>query len=298
MKILKKAVLVIFLFLYGTIQLFAQNLYPSFFLQYQNNYAFDNPAASSIHEYRDIKVMNSFYTGLLNNVGLYYVDASFQIHSNTVVHSPGLVINTEYETDLLKRTRVYFRYALQISLNSRLKLSAGIAAGIFNYSVRGTNSSAGTSTFAPDGNAGLWLHGKQLNAGIAVDQLFASEIAPVNYTFTLARYATLIFDYKIDVSARTNILLSAKSYLGEKGIQGIQGAVICGIVPNISVGILYYQHKGFGATIMLKELKIDAIYGDLSFTYFQPSTYLNTLNSNRMEIMLRIFLRKKSIGVE
>ena len=290
---MKKAVPLVFLFLYGTVQLFAQNLYPSFFLQFQNNYAFDNPAASSIYEYSDFRVLNSFYTGLLNNVGLYYGDASFNLTKNSVVHSPGFVIHTEYETELLKRTRVYVRYALGINLNSRLKLSAGIAAGVYNYSVKGTNSSAGTSAFAPDGSVGLWLHGKKINAGIAADQIFASEIAPVNYRFTLARYATLVFDYKIDLSARTNLLLAAKSYIGEEGIEGIQGAIICGIVPNVSAGILYYHRNGYGGTVMLKELKIDAIYGDLSFTYFQPSSYLNTLNSNRMEIMLRVFLKKK-----
>jgi hypothetical protein len=293
MALMKRAVLVIFLFLYGAVQLFAQNLYPSTFLQFQNNYAFDNPAASSLHEYRDLRVMNTFYTGLLNNVGLYYVDASLQVQKNNVVHSPGFVVQTEYETDLLKRTRVYFRYALQIKLNDRLKLSAGIATGFYNYSVRGTNSSAGRSAFAPDGSAGLWLYGRKLNAGIAANQIFASEVAPINYKFTLARYFTLLFDYKIYISARSNVLFSAKYNVGGKGIQGLQGAIICGIVPNISAGILYYEHKGFGATCMLKELKIDAIYGDLSFTYFQPSANLNTLNSNRMEIMLRIFLKKK-----
>src|SRR6478609_2771969 len=104
MEIIKKGGLLFFLFVYGTIDLYAQNLYPSFFLQFQNNYAFDNPAASSTYEYRDLRVMNSFYTGLLNNVGLYYVDASFKVTSkNTIIHSPGFVLHTEYETDLLKR---------------------------------------------------------------------------------------------------------------------------------------------------------------------------------------------------
>ncbi|HSY62050.1 MAG TPA: type IX secretion system membrane protein PorP/SprF [Cytophaga sp.] len=295
MKIIKKAVLMIFLVVYGNIQLCAQSLYPSFFLQIQNNYAFDNPAASSTYEYRDFRVMNSFYTGLLKNVGVYYVDASCKINSkNAVIHTPGFVVHTEYETDLLKRTRVYFRYAIQISLNDKLKLSAGIAAGVFNYSVKGTNSSAGTSAFAPDGNLGLWLHGKKINAGIAADQIFASEVAPVNYKFTLARYAALIFDYKVDLSARTNIVFVAKSYLGGKGIAGMQGGVICNIIPNVSAGLLYYYNKGFGGNLMLKELKIDSIYGELSFTYFQPSAYLNTLNSNRMEIMLRFFLRNNN----
>lgn len=290
---MKKGVLIIFLFVYGNIQVWAQVLYPSFFLQIQNNYAFDNPAASSTYEYRDIRVMNTFYTGLLNNVGLYYLDASFKTSSGKkVVHSQGLVVHTEYETDLLKKTRAYYRHAMQIPLSDRLKLSAGIAAGMFNYSVKGTNSSAGTSAFAPDGSLGLWLHGIKINAGVSVNQIFAAEVAPVNAIFTLARYATAIFDYRVDLSARSNIVFIGKSYVGGKGIAGIELGIMYSVVPNVSVGVLYYQHKGFGANFMLKELKIDAIYGDLSFTYFQPSAYLNTLNSNRMEIMLRIFLKK------
>ncbi|SFX91717.1 type IX secretion system membrane protein PorP/SprF [Cytophaga hutchinsonii] len=296
MKIIKKGVLVVFLFVYGSMQICAQNLYPSFFLQFQNNYAFDNPAAGSTYAYRDLRLLNSFYTGLLKNIGQYYMDASFQINKkNTVVHAPGLVIDSEYETELLKRTRVFFRYALQVPLNSRLKLSAGIAGGVFNYSVRGTNSSAGISAFAPDGSAGIWLQGKKMNAGISANQIFNSEITPVNYRFTLSRYATLVFDYRIDVSARTNLLIAAKYYVGAEGIRGMHGAVICGIIPNVSAGVLYHQHKGFGGTVMLKELQIDAIYGDLSFTYFQPSSSLNTLNSNRMEMMLRIFLKRQNM---
>jgi hypothetical protein len=235
--------------------------------------------------------MNSFYTGLLKHVGLYYLDVSFGTDPEKKTgHSSGLVVHSEYETELLKRSRVYFRYAWQTSISENLKLSAGASLGFFNYTVRGTSSSGDISAFAPTGDMGLWLHGKKFNTGLSFDQFLRGEITPVNNTFILARYAVLLADRRFTLSDRNSLLFAVKTYLGEENFKGAQGTVLLTLAKHFAAGFFYRHRQGGGFTIGLKELKVTDSYGDLSFTYFQPSSSLHVLNSNRMEIMLRAFL--------
>lgn len=271
----------------------SQNLYPINFLQFSNTYAFDNPAAGSLHEKIELKVLNSFYTGLLKNVGLYYADASFKLENkNQWSHHVAFVFHSEYETELLNRNRGYLRYALQIPIQNKLKFSAGINGGFYNYAISSTLSSSGRSMFAPDAAIGLWLKNKNYNIGISSNQIFESTLESSSRKYYLGRYFTLMADYKYNFSPHSNVVFALKAFKGNNYFTGFETNLTYNIVKNFAIGALYYNQHAVGAHASINQIAISNIYSDFSFTYYQPMFKLNNLSSNRMEIQLKIYMKR------
>lgn len=265
-------------------------IYPLPFVKFTDNYTFDNPAASSLSDSWEVKLLNSFYTGLLNNVGFYYFDASLRINQkNTNVHTAGLMIYSEYETEILKRTRVYGRYAWSSLLTPALNLSAGIHAGFFNYSVKSTGSSSGASSLVPDVNLGLWLKGKKFNIGISSAQITGSEVKPVNTIFTLSRYFVLTSDYSFLFSSSSKLTLAGKAWKGQGNNEGLHTAARVVIFKNFSAEINYLVARGAGFSLGVLEFPLLKMHGDLYFSYFEPMGRYNAYNAQRMEISLKLY---------
>lgn len=271
---------------------YSQNLYPINFLQFSNTNAFENPAFSTSQEKFELKVLNSFYTGLLKNVGLYYADASINLENkNKWSHNIGLVFHSEYETELLNRSRTYLRYALKIPIQNKLQFTAGFNGGFYNYSVSSTLSSAGRSMFTPDGTIGLWLNNPNFNIGISSNQIFESTLESSSRKYILGRYFTFMGDYKYKFTPQSSLVFALKAYKSSGYFNGFETNLTLNLVKNFSFGALYYNLKGIGAHASINQININNILCDVSFCYFQPMFELNNLSSNRMEIFLKIYIK-------
>src|SRR5690606_19016472 len=115
-----------------------------------------------------VQLISSYFIGLPGSVGLNFLNLNFEIGNKDKKgsHLPGLTVHSEFETNLLRRTRVYGRYSYSTYLASTIKVSAGINIGFLNYFIRSTNSSAGVSAFVPDASSGLWVQGRKFNVGL------------------------------------------------------------------------------------------------------------------------------------
>ena len=270
------------------------NILPIPFLQFNKNYAFKNPAASSYYSAKDVRLVSSNYTGLLKNVGVYYLDASTQYKMASNLHSFGLVVHSEFETDLLKRTRVLFRYSWKTALSKNVDFSGATSFGLFNYLVKGTNSSAGTSSYSLDGNIGFWLKGKNFNTGIALNQVPNAMIIPFENTIKLNRYATFIADYIFKPYPNYSILVATEMTFIAYRQNTFQGTIESALFKNYTLGFLYRYHHGAGITLGLKEFSLDKIRGDINFAYLKHSllapSRIQNLNNDRIEILLRIYV--------
>jgi hypothetical protein len=269
---------------------------PLSFLKLRNNYAFDNPAAAVLTESIDLKVINSSYTGLAGKVGLNYLDGSFTIKNRSAnsAHVPGLLIHSEYETEILKRTRLLIRYSWNTKISENAKISAGIHAGFFNYSIKASSSSAGISAFVPDATIGLWLHSKSINIGLSSAQIFNSKIRPVNTIYSLNRYWTLNADYKIYSSPSSQLRAGTRIYSNGKESNGLTAALLLQLKDNFSTELNYSINKGVAFSLGLVQVPILSLKGDLFFSYFQSTGTKNLLNSNRIEINVRLYRKKFS----
>lgn len=290
---MKNAVLYLFLLLplSGTCQNW---LMPLSLLKLQDNYTFDNPAAAVLTESFDLKLLHSSYTGLPGKAGLNYLEGNFTIRNpgGSNAHVPGLVVHSEYETSILKRTRVYFRYSWNTNLSARYKLSAGIHGGFFNYSIRGSGSNNGMSAYAPDANAGLWLHGKKINMGISVAQLFNSKIQPVETVYPLQRYLSAIADYKLvsDESLAVTAGIRWNHSMGENRNLGRLMIGTVAEVKNFSAEINYLMNMGFTFSGGIIRIPVNNLNTALFFSYFYSGN--KYLNNDRLEINVRIYFAR------
>lgn len=264
-------------------------IFPLPFVKFTDNYTFDNPSAASFSHPWDLKLVNSFYTGLLNNVGFYYLDASCQIKKNRNNHTLGLMVFSEYETEILKRTRVYGRYAWSSYFTPTLQLSAGVQGGFFNFAVKSTGSSAGASAIVPDGTAGIWLKGKRFNAGISAAQLTGAEVKPVNQIMHLDRYFVITANYSLPLSAESQLIAATKAWKGQAGNQGLHTAMNLVLNKNFSAEINYLFGRGTGFSLGIMQFSLLRVHGNLHFSYFQPLGHLNPFNAQRFEIYLNLY---------
>jgi hypothetical protein len=263
-------------------------------LKLRDNYTFDNPAAAVLTESADFKIIHSSFTGLAGNVGLNYLEGNLtgKNKSGNSAHVAGLMIHSEFETDILKRTRLYFRYSWNTKISENTKLSAGIHAGFFNYAIRSSNSSSGVSVFAPDANIGLWLNGKKTNLGISSSQILNSKVRPVNSQYSLNRYLNLFADYKLLSFPNTELTAGAKLYYGGKTYQGFTSSLILQLKDILSTEVNYSLNKGITYSAGIIKLPLFTFKGDLFFSYFHSTGIKNLLNNNRFELNLRIYLIK------
>lgn len=270
------------------------DIYPIPFLQFQNNTAFYNPAANTNDAVVDLNFLNTNYTGLLKNVGLYYLDVSFKKKAATSTQTFGLIIHSEYETELLKRSRAYVRYAWKTALNKKINFSGGAAFGLYNYLVKGTVSSVGASVLALDGNAGVWLEGYHIKTGVSVNQLTNSSVNPINRAIVLKRYLTVITEYALPITDENEVLFALKINNNRINQSNIQGSVVTTLFNNYSLGVIYLHEQGAGFTLGLKNFKLTNTVGEISFSYLRNSLFSNlptrTMNTDRIEFLLGFYI--------
>ncbi|MCR6642331.1 MAG: type IX secretion system membrane protein PorP/SprF [Sporocytophaga sp.] len=267
------------------------NIYPLNFLRLKNNYLFENPASSTLTEKGEINLIHSAFSGLLNNVGINYLDASYSLgkSNDTPVNTFGITIHSEYETEILKRNRFYLRYCRSIQLSSSVKLAAAIQAGVFNYLVKSTQNSSGSSSAIPDASLGLWLASRKFNIGISGVQLLASEIKPVYRTYALGRYLNLFMDYKSSISPNTDLVLGMKLYKGKGYYEGLWFSGTLEFMQNFSAGVNYIWNSGPVISLGIIKFNFLKIRNDLNFSYFHPTSSNHLANTGRYEVSIHIY---------
>ncbi|WP_028978773.1 type IX secretion system membrane protein PorP/SprF [Sporocytophaga myxococcoides] len=266
-------------------------IYPLNFLRLKNNYIFENPAASTLTEKGEINLIHSAFSGLLNNVGINYLEASYSPgkSNDTPVHTFGLTLHSEYETEILKRNRFYLRYCRSIQLSSSVKLAAALQAGVFNYLVKSTQNSSGSSSTIPDASVGLWLASKNFNIGISGVQLLASEIKPVYRTYALGSYINLFMDYRKAISSSAELILGMKLYKGKGYYEGLWLSATLEFMNNFSAGVNYLWKQGPVVSLGIVKFNFLKIHSDLYFSYFHPTSTDHLANTGRYEVSIHIF---------
>jgi len=279
------------IFIYYSSNAQEAHIYPINFLRLKNNYIFENPAASTLTEKGEINLMHSAFSGLLNNVGVNYLDASFSLgkSSDTPVHTFGVTVHSEYETEILKRNRFYLRYCRSIQLSSSVRLAGALQAGVFNYLVKSTQNSSGSSSTIPDASVGLWLASRKFNIGISGVQLLASEIKPVYRTYTLGTYLNLFMDYRKEVSPNADLILGMKLYKGKGYYEGLWISGTLEFMNNFSAGVNYLWKRGPVVSLGLVKFNLLKIRSDLYFSYFHPTSSDHLANTGRYEVSIHIF---------
>jgi type IX secretion system PorP/SprF family membrane protein len=173
-----------------------------------NNYLL-NPAITGIEDYMDVKMsFRSQWAGIEGAPTTYYLTAHTQLGNRTNVANPSKIDDKQHafapngnrynryqkirpthglggmilydQIGIFSTAEATMSYAYHILLTTDIKFSAGISAGISQYSMRGSelrlanptdNLAANIVITKPIVTAGLWLYSTRFYGGISIAQL-------------------------------------------------------------------------------------------------------------------------------
>lgn len=271
------------------------SLYPLSLLKYQDQSLFENPAASVRSTASEITLLHSNYTGLGGNVGLNYLNATASIKNKNTsnMHMPGIVVHSEFDTEILTRNRFYLKYAWSTSISSSTKISAGAHLGFFNYAVKSSNSSSGVSAFAPDATIGIWISNPKANIGFSIPQITNAQVKPINSSFILQRHYILFADYTILSTPKNELKTGLKYLTNGSNYSMIQGFLNLSLSKLFASEFSYSLNRGYTFSAGFTNFEILKNQTDLFFSYFHSAQNIKALSLDRIEICLRYRIKKK-----
>jgi type IX secretion system PorP/SprF family membrane protein len=238
-----------------------------------NGYSIINPASCGAKSDVEVQAGRQQNSGIRKGIATTYFSGAFRIQnvrtSNFSVM--GLSFINDKEGEYLKRSSAYFIYAWHTKLSTNVSISAGINAGIYSYTVSGTNANVAGSATAFDGSAGLWLYAKQFYAGISVNQIPNSELTPLyEETTKLVRHYNITGGYVLNVHQNVTVTPSFLLRSSSAFPVDLDAAVMVSLKQIFTVGINYRYHKSLVSIIGLEKLKFGNETLTAMFSYAVP----------------------------
>ena len=302
---IKKLAFIFTSFLVLTNAIAQVNELPIHFGQYFNN-AQINPAKLNSKSLFEFNLGNKRNKGNFGGIKTAYVSASFRLKEQKgSFHTFGLLFNNDKEGSVIRRNRVYLNYARHQKIKREWKLSAGVSAGMYNFSVKSNPVNGGASASSLDLNLGLFLYSKQTNVGLSISQVNEGEVQPFIQKLKLNRLYHLIAEHQFilnDNIEMTPSIFYRYSNLKHKELNNRMGA---------GVNILFSKLINIGASLETKE-GVYAFIGvhnivmgkastpsklknriNFDFSYFIPNLKNTRTNINSYELVVRYFFNKK-----
>jgi type IX secretion system PorP/SprF family membrane protein len=298
---------------------------PIQFNQYMRAYPMINPASSGSLSKLEINAGNQRHGGNWSNINTFYFNANIRLtkdlkiennknekpvdeyseNTDTIVsypkvfykavpnsyHVAGLNLIGDKEGVFLNRNGIYGLYAWHTHLKENMILSGGVALGIKNYSISDNYVTGGGSSFAPDGNVGVWLYDYNYHLGFSVNQIFNSKLKPLNETTVLIPQYNFTAGRSWEVSHA--LVLKPSVLIGVASQTPVNANVTLGSLwQNIASLTLNYNYKkGVTTMIGIEKIKIGENVIKAMFSYYFPVGRSNQININNYEITLNYYLR-------
>lgn len=321
-------VFILFTCLFFSFEVVAQNEIKSLpipFGQYMRSLPLINPAVAGSYSKAELNTGVQRQGGNWSNINTYYFNANFrltkdlkQAHQQTKIpseetyddsltieedtteefsslpnsyHVAGVTLIGDKEGEFLNRTGLYALYAWHTRIRPSVYLSAGAMVGFKNYSVNENYVNGGGSSFAPDGNIGLYLYGNRFNLGVSANQIFNGKLAPLREVTRLIPHLNVMGSRTWQISRyfafKPSVLFRiAPQYTSDATFY--LGAMLQNI---LSVTAGYKYKKGGTAIVGLEKIRIGNSCIKAAFSYYFPMGNVHQLNINTYEITLNYFLK-------
>jgi type IX secretion system PorP/SprF family membrane protein len=263
---------------------------PVQFIQFFKTYSLINPASIGKDSAVEVSAGNKSLTGAFSGVRTFYAAGSVQLNARGKYksrHVLGITFINDKEGSFINRNRAALQYAFHLPISKKAILSTGIAAGFINYAYKASNISAGGSAFAPNLDVGLWLHRPLFNIGVSGNQLIASQLTPINETYTIERYYNLVADKTFLLSPYFSLTPAFNFRWYEQEYYNADLALILVMQNNITTAVGYKYDKGASVSGGLEDIKLGSHALKMMFSYYFPLTNVSSYNPQAYELSLR-----------
>ncbi|MBA7686300.1 hypothetical protein ES703_94743 [subsurface metagenome] len=273
--------------------------YPVRFSQYYNCYPLLNPSTAGSYSKLELSLGNQRMLGNFSKIFTYYFNANMRILDRGGLNKPystiGVMLYNDREGKYLNLTRFYAIYVWHGNLSERVKFSGGFQIGGMNYNVKGTPLSGDGSDLKPDAAVGVQVYNPSFHAGISVNQVFNSELQPLEEITVLAPYINITADRKWDFSNLFRFVPCFAMHLPLTSQDGIKKKVLIDANLNFTFRERFFVSTGIhnndilnisaGINDVLSSDGILNIHLTYAFSVFQSAE----INTNSLEIGLGYF---------
>ncbi len=280
------------------------NELPIHFGQYFNN-AQLNIAKGGSYSSLEFNIGNKRNQGNFGGIKTSYASLFFRIREQKgSFHALGLLFNNDREGSVIRRNRTYLAYARHQKLSKNWKLSAGISAGMYSFSIKSNPVMGGASSSTLDLNLGAYLYSNQTKIGFSINQLNEGEVQPIIQKIKLKKVYNLTAEHKLSVKENLLFIPSAffrYSNLSHKELNSRYGASLNVLFSKlINIGYSLESKEGAYFFIGVHNITIGEVNKqsgfrkkiDLDFSYFRPNLNNTRTNINAFELMLKYYLDK------
>ncbi|WP_460880729.1 PorP/SprF family type IX secretion system membrane protein [Pontibacter rugosus] len=210
------------------------------------------------------------------------------------------------ETGPLKRGSISASYAYHQPLTRKLRISAGIAPGLIQYSLDPGSVRLGNKTVADpaiydgrvnemkfDLSMGLWLYSQNFYAGVAGAQLvpskrkFVGDNTPDDKDGALQQHYFLTGGYRLDVSPYLALIPSVMVKLAQPSPASMDATVKALYANRLWAGVTYRHKESVAA---MAGININPLL-DLSYSYDASTSPLGQASAGSHEVVLGFKLR-------
>ncbi|MFD2245471.1 type IX secretion system membrane protein PorP/SprF [Pontibacter ruber] len=297
-----------------------------------NNYLL-NPAIAGIEDYGDLKLGTRHqWSGLEGAPQSYYLTFHMPVMKDVTPVRYGYAGKPAKETPTkknvhrrvrphhgigasamttrtgpLKRSSVSFNYAYHQPLSRTLRLSAGVAPGLIQYSLDPTSirvidkndpalMDGRVNELKFDLNMGLWLYSQQFYVGVAGAQLVPSKRELIttgsgdDNEGSLQKHYFVTGGYRIDVAPEMAVIPSVMVKMAQPSPVSVDASVKAIYANRLWVGMSYRHKESLSA---MAGLNVSHLL-DVAYAYDAGTSPLGTSNAGSHEVVLGFKLRNTS----
>lgn len=206
-------------------------------------------------------------------------------------HVAGLSLIGDKEGAFLNRTGIYGLYSWHTRVGKYTFLSAGAAIGVKNYSVDENYVNGGGSSYAPDGNVGLFLYSPRYSIGVAVNQIFNGKLKPIREVSRLVPHVNITGSRTWQINRYFALKPSVLVRIAPDYNPDINLYISTLLQNIVSATAGYKYQRGMTCIVGLEKIRIGDSYFKAAFSYYFPVGNNGQLNINTYEITLNYFLK-------
>jgi type IX secretion system PorP/SprF family membrane protein len=296
-----------------------------------NNYLL-NPAITGIEDYMDVKMsFRNQWAGIEGAPTTYYITAHTQLGRNINIANPNKIEDKLHafapqgsrynrykkikphhgiggsilydKIGIFGLAEANISYAYHILMTPEIKFSAGVSAGVSQYSMRGgdlrlanptDNLASNIVITKPVVTAGLWLYSTRFYAGLSVAQLAGNSFDFLNNTIqrneTSVRHFFGTFAYKFKIGEQVTVIPSVLAKVANPLPLTMDYNFRFLFADRIWGGASYRPSaKGY---IFMAGIHLNNAF-DLSYSYDMTRTPLGRLSYGSHELILGIRLNNR-----
>ena len=223
-----------------------------------------NPAIGETSDKLELTLASRQNASVFSSIHTRFASGFYRLPSSSAnFHALGLHINRAVEEEYLSRNRLALSFSRHLKVSERYRLSAGLALGLYQFSIKSNPISGGASERAFDPSAGLHLYSERCAVSLTMRQISGAELQPIEQLIVLAPRYDLFAQHRFILSEA--LQLSPKGFIAysehsDDALDSMSGGLtlLMSVSDYVEFGASKEYENGYYAFLGIHEIKLES----------------------------------------